>query len=92
MLANTLSYCEQDISRQEALKKAYQTQVLLTPDKLNLKIVCKLPTNLTPINSPKTSVILTDDHVPLNLINHIFTANKQLPSLANKRAKAIRDN
>jgi hypothetical protein len=35
-------------------------------------------------------VILTDSYVPLNLIDHIFTVNKQLPSLADKRAKAIR--
>jgi hypothetical protein len=93
MLADTLSCCEQDTGRQEALGKAYRTQVLLTPDKLNPKITCKLPTELAPVletNSPKASVVLTDSHVPLDLIDHILTANKQLPSLEDKRAKAIR--
>jgi hypothetical protein len=92
ILANILSYRKQDISRQKALEKAYCTQVLLTPDKLNLEIICKLLTNLTPINSPKASVILINNYVPLNLINHILTANKQSPYLKDKRAKAIRDN
>jgi hypothetical protein len=97
ILANTLSCREQDTSRQEALEKAYRTQVLLTPDKLDLEITCKLPTELAPvlktsINFPKASVILTDGYISLNLINHILTANKQSPSLKDKRAKAIRDN
>jgi hypothetical protein len=90
MLTNTLSYYKQDIGRQKALEKAYRTQVLLTPDKLNPKIIHKLSNNLAPINSSKASVILTNSHVPLNLINHIFTANKQLSSLKDKRAKAIK--
>jgi hypothetical protein len=90
VLADTLSRHEQDIGRQEALGKAYQTQVLLTPDKLNPEIVCRLSADLAPINSPKASVVLTDSHVPLDLIDHILTANKQSPSLADKRAKAIR--
>jgi hypothetical protein len=93
VLANTLSCHKQDIGRQKALEKAYCTQVLLTPDKLNLEITCKLPTKLALIletNSPKASVILTNGHVPLDLIDHIFTANKQLSSLEDKRAKAIR--
>jgi hypothetical protein len=92
MLADTLSCREQDISRQKALRKAYRTQVLLTPDKVDPEITRKLLTDLTPINSLRTSVILTDGHVPLNLINHILTANKQSPSLENKRAKVIRNN
>jgi hypothetical protein len=90
VLANTLSCREQDISRQKALEKAYQTQVLLTPDKLDPEIVCRLLTDLTPINSFKASVILTNGHVSLDLIDHIFTVNKQLSSLADERAKAIR--
>jgi hypothetical protein len=60
------------------------------PDKLNLEIICRLFTNLASINSFKASVILTDGHVSFNLINHIFTANKQSPSLEDKRAKAIK--
>jgi hypothetical protein len=92
MLANTLSCREQDIGRQKALEKAYRTQVLLTPDKLNLKIVCKLSADLAPINSLKASVILTDGYVLFDLIDHIFIANKQLSSLADKRARAIRGN
>jgi hypothetical protein len=36
-------------------------------------------------------VVLTNGYVLLDLINHILTANKQLPSLEDKRAKAIRD-
>jgi hypothetical protein len=44
------------------------------------------------INSLKASVILTDGYVPLDLIDHIFTANKQSPSLKDKRAKAIKGN
>jgi hypothetical protein len=95
VLAGTLSCHKQDTGRQEALGKAYRTQVLLTPDKLDPEITCRLPTELAPvlesfINSPKASVILTDSYVPLNLIDHILTANKQLPSLEDKRAKAIR--
>jgi hypothetical protein len=95
MLANTLSCREQDTGRQEALEKAYCTQVLLTPDKLNLKITYKLPTELAPvletfINFPKASVVLTNGHIPLDLIDHILITNKQSPSLEDKRAKAIR--
>jgi hypothetical protein len=63
---------------------------LLTPDKLNLKIICKLPVNLALINSPKASVILTNGYVPLDLIDHIFTVNKQLPFLKDKRVKTIK--
>jgi hypothetical protein len=95
VLANTLSRREQDTGRQKALEKAYRTQVLLTPDKLDPKITYKLLTKLasvlkTFINFPKASVVLTNGHIPLNLINHILTANKQSPSLKDKRAKAIR--
>jgi hypothetical protein len=92
VLADTLSCHKQDISRQKALGKAYRTQVLLTPDKLDPKIVRKLPANLAPIDSPKASVVLTNGHVLFNLINHILTANKQSLSLADKRAKAIKSN
>jgi hypothetical protein len=63
------------------------------PDKLDLKITCKLPTELVPVletNSSKASVILTNGHVLLDLIDHIFTANKQLLFLKDKRAKAIK--
>jgi hypothetical protein len=95
VLANTLSCHKQDTGRQEALRKAYRTQVLLTPDKLNPKITYKLFIKLafvlkTFINFPKASVILTNSHIPLDLINHIFTANKQSPFLEDKCAKAIR--
>jgi hypothetical protein len=95
VLADTLSCREQDIGRQKALGKAHRTQVLLTPDKLGPEITRKLPTELAPVletstNSPEASVILTDGYVPLNLIDHILTANKQSPSLEDKRAKAIR--
>jgi hypothetical protein len=65
---------------------------LLTPDKLDLEIIRKLPADFTPINSLKASVVLTNDYVPLNLIDHILTVNKQSPSLKDKRAKAIKDN
>jgi hypothetical protein len=65
---------------------------LLTPDKLNLKIVYKLPANLVSINSLKASVILTNGHVSFDLIDHIFTVNKQLPFLTDKRVKAIKGN
>jgi hypothetical protein len=97
VLANTLSRRKQDTGRQEALEKAHRTQVLLTPDKLNLKITYRLPTKLAPIletfiNFLEAFVILTNGHVPLNLIDHILTANKQSPSLKDKRAKAIRGN
>jgi hypothetical protein len=92
VLANTLSYYKQDINHQKALEKAYYTQVLLTPDKLNPEIIRKLLANLMPINSLKASVILINSHVPLDLINHIFTVNKQSPFLKDKRVKAIRGN
>jgi hypothetical protein len=97
VLVNTLSCRKQDTGRWEALGKAYCTQVLLTPDKLDLEITCRLFTELAPvletfINFPEASVVLTDGYVPLNLIDHILTVNKQLSSLEDKRAKAIRDN
>jgi hypothetical protein len=91
VLANTLSCRKQDIGRQKALRKAYYTQVLLTPDKLDLEIIYRLSADLTPIDCPEAFVVLTDGYVPLDLINHIFTANKQSPSLEDKRAKVIRD-
>jgi hypothetical protein len=93
VLANTLSCREQDISRQEALGKAYCTQVLLTPDKLDLEITCRLLIKLAFVletNSLKAFAVLTDGHVLLNLIDHILTVNKQLLFLKNKCAKAIR--
>jgi hypothetical protein len=93
MLVNTLSCHKQDTGRQKALKKAYYTQVLFTPDKLNLKITYKLLIKLAFVlktNSLKASVILTNSYVSLNLIDYIFTVNKQLFSLKDKRAKAIR--
>jgi hypothetical protein len=90
VLANILSCYKQDIGRQEALGKAYYTQVLLTPDKLDPEIICRLSADLTPINSPKAFVVLINSHILFNLINHILTANKQSPYLKDKRAKAIR--
>jgi hypothetical protein len=68
---------------------------LLTPDKLNPKITCRLLTELasvleTFINFPEASVVLTDSYVPFDLINHIFIANKQSPFLEDKRAKVIK--
>jgi hypothetical protein len=70
-------------------------QVLLTLNKLNPEITRKLLTKLALVlktNSPKASVILTNSHVPFNLINHILTANKQSSSLKDKRVKAIKSN
>jgi hypothetical protein len=95
MLADTLSCREQDTDHQEALGKAYYTQVLLTSDKLNPEITYRLPTELVLVletNSPEASAVLTNGYVSLNLIDHIFTVNKQLPSLEDERAKAIRGN
>jgi hypothetical protein len=97
MLADILSCRKQDVSRQKALGKAYYTQVLFTPDKLDPKITCKLSTELalvskTSTNSSKASVVLTNDYVSLDLIDYIFTTKKQSLSLADKRAKAIRGN
>jgi hypothetical protein len=96
VLADILSCCEQDTDRQEALEKTYYTQVLLTPDKLNLEITYRLLTKLalvleTFINFLKASVILINSYVSLNLIDYILTVNKQSPSLKDKRAKVIRD-
>jgi hypothetical protein len=48
-------------------------------NKLNLKITYKLSTKLAFVlktNFFKASVILTNGHVSLNLINHIFIINK----------------
>jgi hypothetical protein len=97
VLANILSCYKQNTGRQKALKKAYYTQVLLTPDKLNPEITYRLSIKLifvlkTFINFPKASVVLTDGYIPLNLIDYILIANKQSPFLKNKRAKTIRDN
>jgi hypothetical protein len=72
MFVNTHSYYKQNTSRQKALGKAYRTQVLFTPNKLNPEIIYKLPINLMPINSLKASVILINGYVPFDLINHIF--------------------
>jgi hypothetical protein len=92
MLANILSCYKQDIGRQEALEKAYYIQVLLMLDKLNSEIICKLSADLTLINFLKASIILTNSYVFFNLINYILIVNKQLFSLKNKCAKAIKDN
>jgi hypothetical protein len=62
-------------------------------NKLNLEITYKLFIELAFVletNSPKASVVLTNSHVLLDLINYIFIINKQLPFLKDKRAKAIR--
>ena len=92
MLADTLSHREQDIGRQEALGKAHYTQILLIPDKLDPEITYRLaiklaPVSETPVNAP---IILTNRHIPLDLINQILIANKQSPSLEDEHAKAIR--
>jgi hypothetical protein len=66
---------------------------LLTPDKLNLEITYKLLIKLAFVlktNFLKAFVILTNGYVLFNLIDHIFTVNKQLFFLEDKRAKAIR--
>ena len=64
------------------------------PDKLNPEITYRLATELapiseTPINAP---VVLINRYTPLDLIDQILTANKQLPFLEDKRAKAVRGN
>jgi hypothetical protein len=92
MFVNTLSCYKQDIGRQKALEKAYCTQVLFTPDKLDLEIICRLLTDLVAINSSKAFIILINSHVFLDLIDYILIINKQLFSLADKCAKIIRDN
>jgi hypothetical protein len=95
MLANTLSCYKQDINRQKALEKAYYTQVLYISDKLNLKITYKLFTKLASVlktNSFKVFIILINSYISLNLINHIFTADKQLFFLKNKCVKVIKHN
>jgi hypothetical protein len=97
ILTNIFSCRKQDTNRQKALEKAYCTQVLLTPDKLNPEITYRLPTKLalvlkTFINFSKAFVVLINSYVSFDLIDHIFTANKQLSSLENKRVKTIRDN
>jgi hypothetical protein len=97
VLANILSCYKQDVGRQKALEKAYCTQVLFTPDKLNPEITCRLFTELALVSETFTDslrafVILINSYILFDLINHIFTANKQSPSLVNKRAKAIRGN
>jgi hypothetical protein len=66
---------------------------LLTLNKLNPKITYKLLIKLVFVlktNSFKAFVVLTNSHVPFNLIDYIFTANKQLLFLKDKRAKAIK--
>jgi hypothetical protein len=95
VLADILFCHKQDTGRQEALGKAYCTQVLFTSDKLDLEITCRLLIKLalvseTFINFSEASVVLTNGHVSLDLIDHIFTANKQSPSLKDERAKVIR--
>jgi hypothetical protein len=97
VFADILSCYKQDISCQKALKKAYYTQVLFTPDKLNLKITYRLLIKLvfvlkTFINSLKAFVILINGYVFFNLINYIFIVNKQLSFLKDKRVKAIKGN
>jgi hypothetical protein len=65
------------------------------PDKLSLKITYKLLTKLISVlenNFLKAFIILTNSYVLFNLINYIFTINKQLSFLKDKRVKIIRDN
>jgi hypothetical protein len=66
-------------------------------DKLDLKITYKLFIKLTFvletfINSFKAFVILINSYILFDLINYIFTVNKQLFSLKDKRVKAIKGN
>jgi hypothetical protein len=63
---------------------------LLTPDKLDPEIIYKLPNNLAPINSSKAFVVLTNGYVFFDLIDHIFTVNKQSLFLEDERVKAIK--
>jgi hypothetical protein len=71
MLVDTLSYYKQDVRPQEALDKAYYTQVLLIPNKLDLKINYRLATKLAPISKTlaSASTVLTNRHTPLDLID-----------------------
>ena len=71
MLANTLSRREQDIGCQEALGKAYYTQILLIPDKVDPKITYRLAIKLAPVSKTpaNTPIILTNRYIPLDLIN-----------------------
>jgi hypothetical protein len=59
-------------------------------DKLNLEIIYKLSADLAPINFFKAFIILINSYIFFSLINHIFTVNKQLFFLEDKRAKAIK--
>jgi hypothetical protein len=61
-------------------------------NKLNLEIIYKLSADFMLINSLKAFVILINSYVSFNLINYIFTVNKQLFFLADKHVKAIKDN
>ena len=66
-------------------------------DKLDLKIICRLFTELafvlkTFINSFKAFIVLTNSYILFNLINYIFIINKQLYFLKDKRVKVIRGN
>jgi hypothetical protein len=63
---------------------------LLILNKLDLKIVYKLFTNLALIDFSKASIILTNGYVSFDLIDYIFIANKQLLFLTDKCAKAIK--
>jgi hypothetical protein len=64
-------------------------------NKLDLEITYKLLIKLALVletNSLKAFIILTNGYVLLNLIDHIFTVNKQSFFLEDKRAKVIKDN
>ena len=69
-------------------------QVLLTLDKLDPEITCRLATKIAPVSEilANALIVLTNKHTPLGLINKIIIANKQLSSLEGKHAKAIRGN
>ena len=89
-----LSYYKQDISCQEALGKAYCMQVLLMLNKLDPEITCKLFAKLALVSKTLADMlaILINKYAPLDLINQILIANKRLPLLRDKHAKAVRGN
>jgi hypothetical protein len=71
VLADTLSCRKQDVGPQKALGKAHRTQVLLTSDKLDPEINCRLATKLAPVSETlaSASTVLTNRHTPLDLID-----------------------
>jgi transposase InsO family protein len=97
--ADALSRIEDDVQRQNTVKREHRTQVLLPADKVDSRIIKELELQLAPITSPEalTEPGSTKETGPtdpklsydsLQLVDRILQENRASPDLAELRTKA----